>query len=198
MLATYYTVLYNYAGAHGFPVPAPEFPQVVTDFEEVIAPVREQVEGMGILANAKSTRQGGDEQRGGLNGRLTNGMNAFRRKSSGQGLTTGQDSDKQGSEPPTPSATEASTPASMSTASRTDYFANAAVKKKPPPPPPRAGSNTLFVTALYDFAGESQGDLAFAEGDRIRVLKKTESTDDWWEGELRGVKGSFPANYVKL
>lgn len=74
----------------------------------------------------------------------------------------------------------------------------AAAKKKPPPPPPkRIGSNQgLFVTALYDFGGQSAGDLAFREGDRIRVLKKTDSTDDWWEGELRGVKGSFPANYV--
>lgn len=55
----------------------------------------------------------------------------------------------------------------------------------------------MYVTALYDFGGQSAGDLAFREGDRIRVLKKTESTDDWWEGELRGVKGSFPANYVE-
>ncbi|RAL07989.1 BAR and SH3 domain-containing protein [Aspergillus homomorphus CBS 101889] len=71
-------------------------------------------------------------------------------------------------------------------------------KKPPPPPPPRAHSqNALFVTALYDFGGQGQGDLSFREGDRIRVLKKTESTDDWWEGELRGVKGSFPANYVE-
>ncbi|EAU31534.1 conserved hypothetical protein [Aspergillus terreus NIH2624] len=105
-------------------------------------------------------------------------------------------------------------------ASRTDYFSRspshpssgsgsvspghsvlaavAGKKKPPPPPPPRAGSsNALFVTALYDFGGESPGDLAFREGDRIRVLKKTESTDEWWEGELRGVKGSFPANYVE-
>ncbi|KAL4890331.1 hypothetical protein BDV59DRAFT_96459 [Aspergillus ambiguus] len=70
-------------------------------------------------------------------------------------------------------------------------------KKPPPPPPPRAGNNALFVTALYDFDGESPGDLAFREGDRIRVVKKTESTDEWWEGELHGVKGSFPANYVE-
>ncbi|KAF9894088.1 hypothetical protein FE257_009061 [Aspergillus nanangensis] len=105
--------------------------------------------------------------------------------------------------------------------SRTDYFSRSqhnvsagltpvspghgvlaavAGKKKPPPPPPKprvGSSNALFVTALYDFDGESGGDLAFREGDRIRVLKKTESTDEWWEGELRGVKGSFPANYVE-
>ncbi len=73
-------------------------------------------------------------------------------------------------------------------------------KKRPPPPPkPRsASSNVTFVTALYDFGGQSAGDLAFQEGDRIRVVKRTESTDDWWDGELHGVKGSFPANYVEL
>ncbi|PBP16641.1 SH3 domain containing protein [Diplocarpon rosae] len=74
-------------------------------------------------------------------------------------------------------------------------------KKKPPPPPPkRIGSqnSVLFAVALYDFDGQSQGDLSFREGDQIRVIKKTDSTDDWWEGELRGVKGSFPANYCKL
>ncbi|KAL2835523.1 hypothetical protein BJY01DRAFT_76495 [Aspergillus pseudoustus] len=73
-------------------------------------------------------------------------------------------------------------------------------KKKPPPPPPKprsASSHASFVTALYDFGGQSVGDLAFQTGDRIRVLKKTDSTDDWWEGELHGMRGSFPANYVE-
>ncbi|KAL2013712.1 hypothetical protein VTN00DRAFT_1237 [Thermoascus crustaceus] len=72
-----------------------------------------------------------------------------------------------------------------------------AKKKKPPPPPPRPADRApaLFVTALYDFAGQGEGHLVFREGDRIEVLKKTESTDDWWEGELRGVRGRFPPNY---
>jgi len=75
-----------------------------------------------------------------------------------------------------------------------DMAATIAAKKKGPPPPPRGNS---FVTALYDFDGNQNGDLAFREGDRIKVVTKTQSTDDWWEGELRGVKGQFPANYVK-
>lgn len=75
----------------------------------------------------------------------------------------------------------------------------AAGKKKPPPPPPKriASTQGFWVTALYDFAGQGQGDLAFREGDRIKVVKKTDSTDDWWEGELKGVQGSFPANYCQ-
>ena len=94
---------------------------------------------------------------------------------------------------------------------RPDYFSRdrqpsasslaliAAGKKKPPPPPPKRLPSTQFqwVIALYEFAGQGEGDLVFREGDRIRVVKKTDSTDDWWEGELKGVKGSFPANYCR-
>ena len=95
---------------------------------------------------------------------------------------------------------------------RADYFGRdrqpsnssmasmAAAKKKPPPPPPpkrAASSQGLWVTAMFDFGGQGQGDLVFREGDRIRVVKKTDSTDDWWEGDLRGVQGSFPANYCQ-
>lgn len=95
---------------------------------------------------------------------------------------------------------------------RADYFGRdrqqsgssmasiAAAKKKPPPPPPpkRAPSSQgLWVTAMYDFGGQGEGDLVFREGDRIRVVKKTDSTDDWWEGDLKGVQGSFPANYCQ-
>lgn len=67
-------------------------------------------------------------------------------------------------------------------------------KRSPPPPPPRRE----WVTALYDFDGLNEGDLQFKEGDRIKVVRKTESTMDWWQGELNGVAGSFPANYCRL
>jgi Variant SH3 domain len=89
-----------------------------------------------------------------------------------------------------------STPSTTSSVS--NLSATIAGKKKPPPPPPRiTSSQALFVTALYDFGGQGEGDLVFREGDRIRVVKKSESTDDWWQGELRGVRGSFPANYCQ-
>ncbi|KAJ5223464.1 hypothetical protein N7468_008006 [Penicillium chermesinum] len=76
-------------------------------------------------------------------------------------------------------------------------FAAAVSKPRPPPPPPPRPATVQYVTALYDFDGQNQGDLVFREGDRIKVLTKTDSTDDWWDGELRGVKGAFPANYVE-
>ena len=113
----------------------------------------------------------------------------------------------------TPSPTAYHTPQAYSPAApRSDYFQHsrqasnssfmsaAAAKKKPPPPPPTKrtpSSQGTWVTALYDFDGQGSGDLVFKEGDRIKVTKKTASTDDWWEGELKGVHGSFPANYCQ-
>lgn len=92
-------------------------------------------------------------------------------------------------------------PSANSVASTPGFSPNpAAGKKKPPPPPPpkKIGSfQSEYVTAMYDFDSHTAGDLSFREGDRIRVVKKTESSQDWWEGEVHGVKGSFPANYCK-
>ncbi|KHJ36451.1 putative sh3 domain containing protein [Erysiphe necator] len=75
-------------------------------------------------------------------------------------------------------------------------------KKRPPPPPPPkrklSKEPQIYVTALYSFDGENDGDLSFKDGDIIMVTKKTNSTDDWWEGILRGQQGNFPANYCQI
>jgi hypothetical protein len=88
-----------------------------------------------------------------------------------------------------------------SSASLASAAAAVAKKKKPPPPPPKRKPSSTpqadYVIALYDFAGEGEGDLAFREGDKIRVTKRTQSEQDWWEGECRGMRGSFPANYCR-
>ncbi|KAI9760160.1 MAG: hypothetical protein M1835_000224 [Candelina submexicana] len=112
-----------------------------------------------------------------------------------------------------PSPNDYHTPGAYSPAApRADYFSRdrlpsnssmssvAAAKKKPPPPPVKRLPSTqgLYVTALYDFDGQNEGDLSFREGDKIRVTKKTASSEDWWKGELRGVEGSFPANYCQV
>ncbi|KAL0620049.1 SH3 domain-containing YSC84-like protein 1 [Plecturocebus cupreus] len=56
----------------------------------------------------------------------------------------------------------------------------------------------IAVTALYSFEGQQPGDLNFQAGDRITVISKTDSQFDWWEGNLRGQTGIFPANYVTM
>jgi hypothetical protein len=64
------------------------------------------------------------------------------------------------------------------------FFPMAAVK----------GDTLAWKESMFGPAGDL---TTFREGDRIRVVQKTNSTDDWWEGELRGQKGPFPANYVE-
>lgn len=95
--------------------------------------------------------------------------------------------------PPSPASTIASSYSQTSN--------GVAAKKKAPPPPPKkripSGKPEEFVIAQYDFVGQGSGDLSFQEGDRIKIVKKTQTDQDWWTGELGGVRGSFPANYCK-
>lgn len=59
-------------------------------------------------------------------------------------------------------------------------------------------TNATQAIALFTFKGEQLGDLPFKKGDVIDILKKSETTDDWWTGRNNGVSGIFPANYVEL
>ncbi|KAI1771648.1 hypothetical protein F4818DRAFT_444976 [Hypoxylon cercidicola] len=98
-------------------------------------------------------------------------------------------------------------PSTASTTASSASFNTAAsalsmgVKKKPPPPPPKkkisSNQPAEYVIAQYPFSGQGADDLSFREGDRIKIVKKTGTDQDWWVGELDGVKGSFPANYCR-
>lgn len=94
-------------------------------------------------------------------------------------------------------------PLNVRKASQSSLASSIAAKKKPPPPVPakRVASGvqqSQYVVALFDFEGQGPGDLVFREGERIRIVRRTESVDDWWDGECHGVTGVFPANYVRL
>ncbi|KAK3823447.1 MAG: hypothetical protein J3Q66DRAFT_143193 [Benniella sp.] len=49
--------------------------------------------------------------------------------------------------------------------------------------------------ALFDFAGEDEGDLPLKVGDIINVIEYL--NDDWWRGILRNDVGIFPTAYVQ-
>lgn len=66
-----------------------------------------------------------------------------------------------------------------------------------PAPEEAAAPDAEYVVALYDYAATADGDLSFKAGDRIEVLKRTPSAEDWWTGRLNGVEGVFPGNYVR-
>lgn len=49
--------------------------------------------------------------------------------------------------------------------------------------------------ALYDFQAQADGDLDFNTGDRIEIVEKTASQEDWWTGKLNGRQGVFPGAF---
>lgn len=50
--------------------------------------------------------------------------------------------------------------------------------------------------ALFDYTGQ-EGDLNFKSGDVITITKQ-EPDSEWWEGQINGELGMFPANYVEV
>lgn len=49
---------------------------------------------------------------------------------------------------------------------------------------------------MYDYAAANQDELSFSKGQLINVLDMANS--DWWKGEVNGVTGLLPTNYVKM
>ncbi|KAF8238437.1 BAR-domain-containing protein [Tricholoma matsutake] len=77
---------------------------------------------------------------------------------------------------------------------------SASAKRAPPPPPavkPKPRPSVQHVVALYDFVAQADGDLSFNTGDRIEIVERTASAEDWWTGRLNGQQGVFPGNYVQ-
>ncbi|XP_077370404.1 SH3 domain-containing YSC84-like protein 1 [Festucalex cinctus] len=92
-------------------------------------------------------------------------------------------------------------PADTGAAGQRKLYPNVSIYKSNPSregtgAPEGGASETLVVTAVHAFAGQQPGDLSFQPGDRITIITKTENQYDWWEGQLGGRKGIFPANYV--
>uniref|UniRef100_A0A673C7U7 Intersectin 2b n=1 Tax=Sphaeramia orbicularis TaxID=375764 RepID=A0A673C7U7_9TELE len=52
------------------------------------------------------------------------------------------------------------------------------------------------VIAIYDYTAANQDEMSFSKGQLINVLDK--NNPDWWKGEMNGITGLFPTNYVKL
>jgi len=57
-------------------------------------------------------------------------------------------------------------------------------------------SSSSRARALYDYTGTHDYELNFKAGDIINIISEDHSTG-WWIGELRGVQGPFPGNYVE-
>ena len=56
----------------------------------------------------------------------------------------------------------------------------------------------LIARAVYDFEGDTaNGEVSFEAGAEITVLRQ-DIGEGWWEGEVDGNHGLFPAAYVEV
>ena len=191
LLAQYYTILHNYCLEMQFPSPPPPMDDVIAQWAHDHNPVRQQAESISVIAKGQGIRQHLNITSD-INGKRPSATSSLSSRNTVPTTSAARvmripSHTSQTSMPPTPAAEVAQQPTYP-------------VEKKRPPPPPKKKnlSQYLYAEALYDFTGEGQGDLSFKEGDMIQVVKKTDSTDDWWEGRLNGVLGSFPANYCRI
>lgn len=51
------------------------------------------------------------------------------------------------------------------------------------------------VLASYPYAAQNEDELTFQQGDIISIVSREDP--DWWTGQLAGITGVFPANYVQ-
>lgn len=67
------------------------------------------------------------------------------------------------------------------------------VNEEGQPPLSLTEKGSHLCVALYNYHSEVAEDLNFCQGD---IIKVSECSGDWWEGELNGKRGIFPKNHV--
>jgi len=66
-----------------------------------------------------------------------------------------------------------------------------------PEPIPAASGAGQEVVALYDYDATEEGELTFAEGEKLTLLEQDDS--GWWKGKTsKGQIGVFPSNFVEI
>lgn len=105
--------------------------------------------------------------------------------------------------PPPPYSTQNSPAGHMNLTNSAWIGTTRAKGTGPPPPKPKparlnGSPDPETVTALYDYEAQAEGDLSFKVGEVIEVIARTNNENEWWTGKLKGKKGQFPGNYVKV
>ncbi|KAM4809532.1 E3 ubiquitin-protein ligase SH3RF1 isoform 2-T2 [Rhinophrynus dorsalis] len=63
-------------------------------------------------------------------------------------------------------------------------------------PPVRGVPQLPCAKALYNYEGKEPGDLKFNKGDIIVLRRQVD--ENWYHGEMNGVHGFFPTNFVQI
>lgn len=83
-----------------------------------------------------------------------------------------------------------------SSSTGSNWTSAAKAKSAPPPPKPKPGAlranGVEYVTALYDYEAQAEGDLSFSAGDAIEVVQRTDNENEWWIGKIGVRQGQFP------
>ncbi|KAG6902988.1 hypothetical protein C0995_008561 [Termitomyces sp. Mi166 len=168
--------------------------QIQQDYENKRTDAWEVIESLGIVKRVISTSKFVQASRS-QNSLGVGASTATRTPSIGSGSAVSYKKPP----PPPPGAAAASRapPPPYSPASSGSVASSVAATKRPPPPPPlkpKPKPQVQYVVALYDFAAQAEGDLSFNTGDRIEIVERTASAEDWWTGRLNGQQGVFPGS----
>ncbi|XP_074130193.1 E3 ubiquitin-protein ligase SH3RF1 [Sminthopsis crassicaudata] len=63
-------------------------------------------------------------------------------------------------------------------------------------PPVRGVPQLPCAKALYNYEGKEPGDLSFTKGDIIILRRQVD--ENWYHGEVNGIHGFFPTNFVQI
>lgn len=63
-------------------------------------------------------------------------------------------------------------------------------------PPVRGIPQLPCAKALYNYEGKEPGDLKFSKGDIIILRRQVD--ENWYHGEVSGIHGFFPTNFVQI
>ncbi|KAF8525245.1 BAR-domain-containing protein [Hysterangium stoloniferum] len=170
--------------------------QMLDEYHERLGESQEQVEGLGITKRITSTAKMMATARAGGGSTLGRANTSASTSTNVSGVSRSTSSFVKKPPPPPPSATTAAPPPYSPAPSS---LATATKRAPPPPPPlkPKPKPAVQYVVALYDFQAQADGDLDFMTGDRIEIVERTPSQEDWWTGKLNGRQGVFPGNYVQ-
>ncbi|KAG6869040.1 hypothetical protein C0993_004713 [Termitomyces sp. T159_Od127] len=171
--------------------------QIQQDYETKRTDAWEIIENLGIIKRIVSASKLVQASRS--QNSMGSGASAAKRTPS-TGSGSGASFNKPPPPPPSAAAVSHAPPPPYSAASSGNGASSVAATKRPPPPPPlkpKPIPQVQYVVALYDFAAQAEGDLSFNTGDRIEIVERTASTEDWWTGRLNGQQGVFPGNYVQ-
>ncbi|KAF8640588.1 hypothetical protein AX17_000250 [Amanita inopinata Kibby_2008] len=176
--------------------------QIVQEYEEKRTDAWQQIENLNIAKRLISVSKMVQESRSQNSlGRSTAPSSNSLTPPASRTFSSG--SFKKKTPPPSPNAslTRAPPPPYSADEDVPQMAAYASAKRVPPPPPlkpkPKPTPVVKYVVALYDFSAQAEGDLSFNAGDRIELVERAASAEDWWTGRLNGKQGVFPGNYVQ-